>query len=71
MDKNIKTWPACSFSHQRKHQYGEGVVWLANGVAVWRQSEVSVDFQKVIGHEIFQPGVCLTNQKPHAFVSVR
>ena len=33
-----------SFSHQRKPLYGEGIVRLANRVAVWRQSEVSIDF---------------------------
>ena len=33
-----------SFSRQRKPLYGEGIVWLANRVAVWRQSEVSIDF---------------------------
>ena len=33
-----------SFSRQRKSLYGEGIVWLANRVAVWRQSEVSIDF---------------------------
>ena len=33
-----------SFSRQRKPQYGEDIVRLANRVAVWRQSEVSIDF---------------------------
>ena len=33
-----------SFSRQRKPLYGEGIVRLANRVAVWRQSEVSIDF---------------------------
>ena len=32
-----------------------GIVLLANRVAVWRQSEVSVDFYKVHGHELFSP----------------
>ena len=39
---------ASSFSHQRKSQYGEGIVRLANRVALWHQSEVSVDFYKVL-----------------------
>ena len=39
-DQNI----ASSFSRQRRPCYGEGIVRLANRVAVWRQSEVSVDF---------------------------
>ena len=33
-----------SFSHQRETQYGGSIVRLANRFAVWRQSEVSVDF---------------------------
>ena len=35
---------ASPFSRQRKPEYGEGIVWLANRVAVWRQSEISIDF---------------------------
>ena len=35
---------ASSFFRQRKPLYGEGIVRLANLVAVWRQSEVSIDF---------------------------
>ena len=42
-DKNM----ASLFSRQRKSQYGEGIVRLANRVALWHQSEVSVDFYKV------------------------
>ena len=38
-DQNI----ASSFSHKRKPSYEEGIVWLANRVAVWRQSEILVD----------------------------
>ena len=41
------------FSCQRKPSYGEGIVRLANRVVVWRQSQVSFDFQKVLGHEVF------------------
>ena len=33
-----------SFSRQRKPWYGEGIVRLANRVAVWRQSEVSISW---------------------------
>ena len=33
-----------SFSLQNNPWYGEGIVRLANRVAVWRQSEVSIDF---------------------------
>ena len=35
---------AFEFSCQRKPWYREGIVRLANRVAVWRQSKVSVDF---------------------------
>ena len=42
-----------SFSRQRKSTYGEGIVQLANRVAVWRQSEVSVDLKKVLGRDVF------------------
>ena len=42
-----------SFSRQRKPTYGEGIVQLANRVAVWRQSEVSVDLKKVLGRDVF------------------
>ena len=47
---------------------------LANPVAVWRQSEVVVDFQKVLDHEVFSPErslnqpkttrVCIRSTKP-------
>ena len=52
---------ASSFSHQRKPWYGEGIVWLANHVAVSRQSEVLVNFQQVLGHEVFS-AECSLNQ---------
>ena len=39
-DQNIDS----SFSRQRKPWYGEGIVWLASRVAVWRQSEVSISW---------------------------
>ena len=32
------------FSRQKKSLYGESIVRLANRAAVWRQSEVSIDF---------------------------
>ena len=42
MDEKIKTWtrrfPA------KENPNGEGIVRLANRVAVWQQSEVSIDF---------------------------
>ena len=51
-----------SFSRQRKPLYVEDIVRLANHVAVWRQSEVSIDFWKVLGHEGLISPECLLNQ---------
>ena len=47
---------------------GKGIVRLANRVAVWRQSEVSVDSRKFSGMKLFHSSVRLTNQKPRAFL---
>ena len=33
---------------QRKPYYREGIVWLVNRVAIWRQSEVLIDVKKVL-----------------------
>ena len=43
MDEKIKTW-SFRFPAKENPLYREGIVRLANRVAVWRQSEVSVDF---------------------------
>ena len=59
-----------SFSRQRKPSYGDGIVQLANRVAVWRQREVSVDFQKVLGREVFSP-VRSRNQPKATRVCIR
>ena len=58
---------ASLFSHQRKSQYGESIVWLANHVPVWHQRKVQV-MQQVIsrkfsGMKFFHPSVRLTNPK--------
>ena len=46
----------------KKTVYVEGIVRLANRVAVWRQSEVSVDFYEVLrAWSFFHPSVRLTN----------
>ena len=51
---------------------GEDIVRLANRISVRRQSEVSIDFRKVLrGMKFFHPSIRLTNQKPRAFVSFR
>ena len=38
--------------------------WLTIRVAAWRQSEVSVDFQKVLRHDIFSPERSLDHNNP-------
>ena len=43
---------------------------MANRVVVWRQSEESIDFQKVLGHEVFSPQRSL-NQPKAAHVCIR
>ena len=63
-----------SSSSRPKAQYGEGIVQLANRVAVtavWCQSEVSIDFWKFSGMKFFHLSVRVTNQKPSASVSFR
>ena len=50
-------------------EYREGIVWLASCVAVWCQSEVSIDTRKFLDRKFFHQSVNLTNQKPRAFVS--
>ena len=51
---------------------GEDIVRLANRISVRRQSEVSIDFRKVLrGMKFFHPSIRLTNQKPRVFVSFR
>ena len=42
---------------------GEGTVRLANRISVWRQSEVSIDFRKVLGYEVFSPEHLLNQPK--------
>ena len=43
MDEKIKAWTR-RFPAKENPNIGEGIAPLANGVAVWRQSEVSIDF---------------------------
>ena len=59
-----------SFSRQRKPKYGERIVRLVNGVAVWRQSEVSIDFQQVLGRDVFSSERSL-NQPKATLVCIR
>ena len=46
VDEKIKIW--LFVFPPKKTLYGEDIVWLTNRVAVWRQSEVSIDFYKVL-----------------------
>ena len=43
MDEKIKTWNLC-FPAKENPSMEKAFVWLASRVAVWRQSEVSIDF---------------------------
>ena len=54
---------ASLFSRQIWIWYGEGIVRLANRVTVWRQSKVTVDFTKVLGHEVFSSERSLNQSK--------
>ena len=64
MDEKIKTW-TLRFPDRKiiNNKYGEDIVRLANSVAVWRQSEVSNDFWKVLGHDVFSPERSLNQPK--------
>ena len=53
MDENIKTRPLRFPAKENPNIYGEGIVRFANCVAEWRQSKISIDFLKVIRHEVF------------------
>ena len=53
-----------SLSRQRKPLYGEGIVRLANRVAVWRQSEVRLISRKFFGHDVFSAERSLNQPKP-------
>ena len=72
MDEKMKTWtlrfPAKENPNIEKALFD---CPIEQRVAVWRQSEVSIDFSKVLGMKFFHPSFRLTNQKPRAFVSVR
>ena len=70
LDEKIKTW-TLRFSAKENPNNREGIVRLANCVAVWRQSEVRLISRKFSFMKFFQPSVRLTNQKQRGFVSVR
>ena len=64
MEEKIKTWPLRFPAKENPNMEKALFDWPI--VLQYEQSEVSVDFRKVLGHEVFSP-----NQKPRAFVSVR
>jgi len=43
MDEKIKTWNLRFPAKENNNNYGEGIVPLASRVAVWSQSEASID----------------------------
>ena len=71
MDEKIKTRTP-RFPNRKiiNKKYGEDIARLANSVAVWRQSEVSIDFWKVLGHEVFSTE-CSLNQPIATRVCIR
>ena len=66
MDEKNKTWtlrfPAKENPNMEKALFHWPIVL---------QYDVKAISRKFFGHEVFQPSVRLTNQKPGAFVSVR
>ena len=66
MDEKNKTWalrfPAEENPNMEKALFHWPIVL---------QYDVKAISRKFFGHEVFQPSVRLTNQKPGAFVSVR
>ena len=70
MDEKIKTWtlrfPATDNPNMEKALFDWPVVLQYDVKAKYRLIS-----RKLFGHEVFQPSVRLTNQKPRAFESVR
>ena len=53
MGEKIKTWTLLFSAKENPNMANALLALLANRVAVLRQGEVSVDFEKVLGHEVF------------------
>ena len=70
MDEKIKTWPVRFPAKENPNKEKALFDW-----PVVLQYDVKARYRlisrKFFGHEVFQPSVRLTNQKPRAFVSVR
>ena len=64
MDEKTKTW-TLRFPAKENPNMEKNIVWLANRVAVWRQSEVSIIliFRKFLGHEVFSSEHLLNQPK--------
>ena len=70
MDEMIKTWTLCFPAKENPNIEKALFYW-----PIMLQYDVKVKYQlisrKFLGMKIFHQSVCLTNQKPHTFVSVR
>ena len=70
MDEKIKTWTLCFPAKENPNIEKALFNW-----PIMLQYDTKVKYQlisrKFLGMKIFHQSVCLTNQKPHAFVSVR
>ena len=70
MDEKIKTWTLCFPAKENPNIEKALFDW-----PVMLRYDAKVMYQlisrKFLGMKIFHQSVCLTNQKPHAFVSVR
>ena len=62
VDEKIKTWPL-RLPDKENPKYREGIIRLASCVAVWRQSEVSIDFENVLRAWSFSPERSLNQPK--------
>ena len=70
MDEKIKTWtlqsPAKENPNMEKALFDRAIALQYDVKAKYR-----IISRKFLGKKFFHPSVCLTNQKPRAFVSVR
>ena len=70
MDEKIKTWTLCFPAKENPNIEKALFDW-----PIMLRYDAKVMYQlisrKFLGMKIFHQSVCLTNQKPHAFVSVR
>ena len=70
MDEKVKTWPLRFAAKENPNMEKALFDWpivLQNDV----KAKYRLISRKFSGMNFFHPSVCLTNQKPRAFVSVR